>query len=150
MVGMVGGEAEAAMAAVAAALGAEIEYVSRTLRLCALILTNCERQMGGLGGGLTAISQSQWENSNLSKFEKNFYQEHPAVSAMTQQDVDAFRASKQINVMGSNVPKPVRTFEEGSFPDYILSVVEKEYGPDARPTPVQSQVVDGVLCISKR
>ncbi len=61
------------------------------------------------------------------------------MTAMTQQEVDAFRASKQINVMGSSVPKPVRTFEEGSFPDYILSVVEKEYGPEARPTPVQSQ-----------
>ncbi len=61
------------------------------------------------------------------------------MTAMTQQEVDAFRASKQINVMGANVPKPVRTFEEGSFPDYILSVVEKEYGPEARPTPVQSQ-----------
>jgi ATP-dependent RNA helicase DDX5/DBP2 len=95
--------------------------------------------MGNLGTGLTAISQSQWESSSLSKFEKNFYQEHPAVTAMTQQEVDAFRASKQINVMGSSVPKPVRTFEEGSFPDYILSVVEKEYGPEARPTPVQSQ-----------
>jgi hypothetical protein len=97
-------------------------------------------QMGALGGGLTAISQSQWESSSISKFEKNFYQEHPGVSAMTQQDVEAFRASKQINVMGANVPKPVRSFEEGSFPDYILSVVEKEYGPEARPTPVQSQV----------
>ena len=48
-------------------------------------------------------------------------------------------AHAQVNVMGNAVPKPVRTFEEGSFPDYILNVVEKEYGPDARPTPVQSQ-----------
>ncbi len=53
-------------------------------------------QMSALGGGLTAISQSQWDSTSLSKFEKNFYQEHPAVSALTSTDVEAFRASKQV------------------------------------------------------
>eukprot|EP00960_Hanusia_phi_P048966 759280-Hanusia_phi.AAC.1 len=43
-------------------------------------------------------------------------------------------------VSGIDCPKPCRTFEEGSFPDYILSVVEREYGPNAKPTPVQAQV----------
>ena len=52
--------------------------------------------MSALGGGLTAISQSQWDSTSLSKFEKNFYQEHPAVSALTPSDVEAFRASKQV------------------------------------------------------
>lgn len=42
-------------------------------------------------------------------------------------------------IAGRNPPKPCRTFEEGSFPDYILAVVEKEYGVKAAPTPVQAQ-----------
>ena len=33
-----------------------------------------------------------------------------------------------VQCAGRNPPKPCRTFEEGSFPDYILAVVEKEYG----------------------
>lgn len=59
---------------------------------------------------------------------------------MSPQEAEAWRKSKSIVCMGTNIPKPVRTFEEGSFPDYILSVVEKEYGLQASPTPVQSQV----------
>lgn len=61
------------------------------------------------------------------------------MTAMTDQEVDAYRASRSIQIMGRNPPKPCRTFEEGSFPDYILNVVEKEYGLKAMPTPVQSQ-----------
>jgi ATP-dependent RNA helicase DDX5/DBP2 len=77
------------------------------------------------------------------------FQEHPAVAAMTPQEADQWRRDKQITVQGANVPKPVRTFEEGSFPDYILNVVEKEYGLQARPTPIQSQVrgaTHGLAC----
>ncbi|EKX30867.1 hypothetical protein GUITHDRAFT_83612, partial [Guillardia theta CCMP2712] len=80
-----------------------------------------------------------WANQSLSHFEKNFYQEHPAVTALTREEVDDFRREKQIQVSGRDCPKPCRTFEEGSFPDYILSVVEREYGPNAKPTPVQAQ-----------
>ncbi len=67
-------------------------------------------------------------------------QEHPAVAAMTLAEAEAWRRDKQITIQGTTIPKPVRTFEEGSFPDYILSVVEKEYGLQAKPTPIQSQV----------
>uniref|UniRef100_A0A7S0U9N0 RNA helicase n=1 Tax=Hemiselmis andersenii TaxID=464988 RepID=A0A7S0U9N0_HEMAN len=67
---------------------------------------------------------------------------------MTQDEVEQIRKDKQIVVMGSDPPKPVRTFEEGSFPDYILDVVEKEYGLQATPTPVQAQAWP--VCLSGR
>eukprot|EP00285_Hemiselmis_virescens_P002718 CAMPEP_0173412854 /NCGR_PEP_ID=MMETSP1356-20130122/80483_1 /TAXON_ID=77927 ORGANISM="Hemiselmis virescens, Strain PCC157" /NCGR_SAMPLE_ID=MMETSP1356 /ASSEMBLY_ACC=CAM_ASM_000847 /LENGTH=340 /DNA_ID=CAMNT_0014374795 /DNA_START=19 /DNA_END=1038 /DNA_ORIENTATION=+ len=67
---------------------------------------------------------------------------------MTDEEVEKVRSERQITVTGSNVPKPVRTFEEGSFPDYILEVVEKEYGLQATPTPVQSQAWP--VCLSGR
>ena len=89
----------------------------------------------GAGGSLHAITD--W--SGASHFEKNFYQEHPAVTARSAEEVSTFRATKQITVTGRDPPKPCQTFEEGSFPDYILSVVEKEYGLQAAPTPVQAQ-----------
>jgi ATP-dependent RNA helicase DDX5/DBP2 len=54
--------------------------------------------------------------SNLPKFEKNFYLEHPAVRARTDADIEAYRNSRQIHVYGDGVPKPVTNFEEASFP----------------------------------
>lgn len=52
-------------------------------------------------------------------------------------DAQAWRASKQIVVTGTDVPKPCLTFEEASMPEYVLSEVLK-CGFD-KPTPIQSQ-----------
>lgn len=59
---------------------------------------------------------------------------------MTKRDeyeANAWRTSKQIQIVGKNVPKPCMTFEEASMPEYILSEVIKQ-GFD-KPTPIQSQ-----------
>lgn len=74
---------------------------------------------GGYGGGrgdLDSIHLDRPTFDNLPKFEKNFYLEHPAVTARTDEEVEAYRASRQIHVYGEGVPKPVTTFEEASFP----------------------------------
>lgn len=48
-------------------------------------------------------------------------QEHPAVVAMSPDEAEHVRRSKNITVVeGDNIPKPVRTFEEASFPEYVL------------------------------
>jgi len=88
----------------------------------------------GLGSNLSNIDFSQTE---LTPFEKDFYIEHPDVSKRPSNEADAWRASKQIVVVGEGVPKPCLTFEEASMPEYILSEVLKQ-GFD-RPTPIQSQ-----------
>lgn len=72
-----------------------------------------------------------------SPFEKNFYIEHPDVTKRTDQEAEAWRASKGIVVRGEGVPKPVHTFEEASMPEYVLTEVLK-CGFD-KPTPIQSQ-----------
>jgi ATP-dependent RNA helicase DDX5/DBP2 len=90
--------------------------------------------MGNLGRGLTTIDFSQ---QHLIPFEKDFYIEHPAVTARPESEAQAWRASKQIVVVGSGVPKPCMTFEEASMPEYVLSEVLK-CGFD-KPTPIQSQ-----------
>jgi len=74
---------------------------------------------GGFGGGrrdLDSMQLARPDFSNLPKFEKNFYLEHPAVRARTDADIEAYRNSRQIHVYGDGVPKPVTNFEEASFP----------------------------------
>merc|ERR1719408_833802 len=91
--------------------------------------------MGDLGRNLRNIN---WNSVSLIKFEKDFYQEHPAVTAMSQQEADDIRRRKIITVVsGRNVPKPVRTFEEASFPDYVLDELHRAGFKE--PTPIQVQ-----------
>lgn len=89
---------------------------------------------GGLGAGLSNLDFSKIE---LVPFEKNFYIEHPDVARRTEQEADAWRASKQIVVRGKHIPKPVFTFEEASMPEYVLTEVQK--CGFTSPTPIQSQ-----------
>jgi len=87
-----------------------------------------------LGAGL---GQIDFAHTQLEKFEKDFYIEHPDVAKRSAQEADEWRASKQIMVEGTDVPKPVLTFDEASMPEYVLTEVLK-CGFDT-PTPIQSQ-----------
>lgn len=90
---------------------------------------------GGLGAGLREISN--WDMSTLPKFQKDFYHQHPYVTSRTDAEVEAYRLERGIGVEGRDVPKPCSTFEEGSFPEYILTQV-LALGFKA-PTAIQSQ-----------
>jgi hypothetical protein len=95
---------------------------------------------GGFGGGSNlgaTLGNIDFAKQELVPFEKNFYLEHPDVSARSDQEAEAWRASKQIVIRGSDIPKPVLTFEEASMPEYVLSEVIK-CGFD-KPTAIQSQ-----------
>lgn len=89
---------------------------------------------GSLGNNLGNID---FAHTQLVPFEKDFYIEHPAVTARPDSEAAAWRASRQIVVVGSGVPKPCLTFEEASMPEYVLTEVLKQ-GFD-KPTPIQSQ-----------
>jgi len=95
-------------------------------------------RMGGLGADLRSVN---WGNHQLVKFEKDFYHEHPNVQKMSQQEVDAFRAEKQMTIVstgaGDTCPKPIRTFEEASFPQYINDSIAR--AGFAEPSCIQSQ-----------
>ena len=73
----------------------------------------------------------------LQPFEKNFYMEHPAVTALSPEEVAAYRAEHSIDVTDSRAPKPVRTFLEAAFPEYL--VAELEASGFRKPTAIQSQ-----------
>ncbi|KAB8227578.1 DEAD-box ATP-dependent RNA helicase DBP2 [Aspergillus alliaceus] len=90
--------------------------------------------MSNLGSGL---KKQEWDLDALPKFEKSFYKEHPDVAERSQRDVDDFRKKHEMAVQGKNVPRPVETFDEAGFPQYVLSEV-KAQGFE-RPTAIQSQ-----------
>ncbi|PNG99538.1 ATP-dependent RNA helicase DBP2 [Tetrabaena socialis] len=101
---------------------------------------------GGMGGGFNSgrgrddldnMALPKPDFTNLSKFEKCFYLEHPAVSGRTEAEVEDFRKHKQIHVYGDGVPKPVASFEEASFPEYVLAEVLRAGFKE--PTPIQCQ-----------
>ncbi|PYH32552.1 DEAD-box ATP-dependent RNA helicase DBP2 [Aspergillus neoniger CBS 115656] len=91
-------------------------------------------RMSNLGSGL---KKQEWDLDSLPKFEKSFYKEHADVAERSQRDVDEFRKKHEMAVQGRNVPRPVETFDEAGFPQYVLSEV-KAQGFD-RPTAIQSQ-----------
>ncbi|KAL7276915.1 ATP-dependent RNA helicase dbp2 [Rhizina undulata] len=91
-------------------------------------------RMSNLGAGLKTQT---WDLHTLPKFEKSFYKESINVAGRSPQEVETFRAEKQMRVQGRDVPKPVLTFDEAGFPSYVMSEV-KAQGFTA-PTAIQSQ-----------
>ncbi|KAL1301813.1 hypothetical protein AAFC00_006001 [Neodothiora populina] len=91
-------------------------------------------RMGQLGSGLKT---QEWDLATMPKFEKSFYKEHPDVAARSQAEVDAFRKEHAITIQGTNIPKPVETFDEAGFPSYVMTEV-KGQGFE-KPTAIQSQ-----------
>lgn len=100
---------------------------------------------GGRGGGFkkeytgpgASLRKPRWDMNSLPRFEKNFYREHAAVQARSNEEVDEFRRVKEITVSGRNCPKPVISFEELLLPEYLANVIHKMNFTE--PTPIQAQ-----------
>ena len=54
-----------------------------------------------------------------------------------QDEIDRYRNDKAMFVKGQNIPKPVFTFGEANFPDYVLSTLSRQ--GFVEPTPIQAQ-----------
>ncbi|KAK0557043.1 ATP-dependent RNA helicase dbp2 [Tilletia horrida] len=91
-------------------------------------------RMGALGANLGAVN---WDTTTLAPLRKDFYVEDRRVAARSPAEVDAYRKSKTMTVQGTGVPKPVTTFEEAGFPDYILREIQKMGFKE--PSPIQAQ-----------
>ncbi|EOD26199.1 hypothetical protein EMIHUDRAFT_418728 [Emiliania huxleyi CCMP1516] len=68
---------------------------------------------------------------------RDYYLEHPAVAALTEQQVEAERKRLGVVVHGEDVPKPVGSFVQASLPEHVLGTL-RAAGYDA-PTPIQRQ-----------
>ncbi|CAG9993616.1 unnamed protein product [Clonostachys byssicola] len=91
-------------------------------------------RMSNLGAGL---QKQEWDLSTMPKFEKSFYKENPEVENRSDAEVEAFRRKHQMTIAGSDVPKPVETFDEAGFPRYVMDEVKAQGFP--APTAIQSQ-----------
>ncbi|CCD25592.1 DEAD-box ATP-dependent RNA helicase DBP2 NDAI_0F02740 [Naumovozyma dairenensis CBS 421] len=104
-------------------------------------------QSGGRGGmrggssfnGPQELIKPNWEQElpNLPTFEKNFYVEHETVRNRSDAEVAEFRKKNEMTISGHDIPKPITSFDEAGFPDYVLKEVKAE-GFDA-PTGIQCQ-----------
>ncbi|KAD6118643.1 hypothetical protein R6Q59_024849 [Mikania micrantha] len=100
----------------------------------------------GFGGYNSSSSKRESETNEpqrkvdldgLTPFEKNFYVESPNVSKMSESEVEEYRKRKEITVEGRDVPKPVKTFSDARFPDYVMQEIVK--AGFTEPTAIQAQ-----------
>ncbi|SCU82923.1 LADA_0C08702g1_1 [Lachancea dasiensis] len=100
---------------------------------------------GGRGGYSRGYTEPQelvapnWDEElpNLPKFEKNFYVEHETVRDRSDAEIAAFRKENEMTIYGKDIPKPITSFDEASFPDYVLTEVKAE--GFEKPTGIQCQ-----------
>jgi len=82
-----------------------------------------------------------WSGIQLAPFRKNFYSPSKTVMARNDQQIDEYRRQYEIKVFGNSsgsaINRPVETFMEANFPQYILKVLAN--AGFEKPTPIQSQ-----------
>uniref|UniRef100_U5EZM7 RNA helicase n=1 Tax=Corethrella appendiculata TaxID=1370023 RepID=U5EZM7_9DIPT len=83
------------------------------------------------------LVKPEWDLEELEPFQKNFYSPLPNTLQRTIEEVENFRRSMEISVFGNSVPSPNQSFEEGSFPEYIMKEILKQGFPS--PTAIQAQ-----------
>ena len=104
------------------------------------------RERGGASYGAgrrneqTGPARTMAADVDIIPFQKDFYKEHAAVSALSRSQADDLRKSLNItatSTKGETIMNPVTKFEHTSFPSYILSEVEK--AGFSAPTGIQMQ-----------
>jgi hypothetical protein len=73
------------------------------------------------------------------QFKKNFYIESSESSKMTETELALLREELEVSVQGSNVPKPMTSFQSSSLPSVLLKEITK-VGFE-RPTSIQAQAL---------
>ncbi|BFG24291.1 hypothetical protein CerSpe_105650 [Prunus speciosa] len=84
-----------------------------------------------------AESPRKFDLDGLTPFEKNFYVESPEVERMSEKEVEKYRQLREITIEGRDVPKPIKSFHDTGFPEYVLEEVTK--AGFVEPTPIQAQ-----------
>ncbi|XP_049808730.1 uncharacterized protein LOC126251993 [Schistocerca nitens] len=95
-------------------------------------------QNQGVGSELgSSLRKPQWENTLLTPFSKDFYTPHDKINDRPIYEVEAYRSEQQITVRGHETPRPIQSFEEGNFPEYIVDEIRRS--GFAAPTSIQAQ-----------
>ncbi|XP_037817911.1 ATP-dependent RNA helicase dbp2 [Lucilia sericata] len=78
-----------------------------------------------------------WSELTLTPFKKNFYKPCESVAARSQSEVDGYLSTNEITLKGVSIPTPSIDFDEGGFPEYVMSGIKKM--GFAKPTAIQAQ-----------
>lgn len=73
------------------------------------------------------------------KFNKNFYIENKTSQNMTDENLFLFREELEVSVSGSDIPKPISTFDISCLPPLLLKEIWK-VGFE-KPTSIQAQAI---------
>lgn len=76
-------------------------------------------------------------------FEKNFYQEHEEIAALTNAQTEELRRKLGIKVSGLNPPKPVCSFAHFNFDEPLMKAIRKS--EFSQPTSIQAQAIPTAL-----
>ncbi|KAL8191972.1 hypothetical protein R6Q57_028093 [Mikania cordata] len=76
-------------------------------------------------------------------FNKDFYEEKPSISGMSEQDVAEYRKNLAVRVSGFDVPRPIKTFAEAGFSVELMKAIAKQ--AYEKPTSIQCQSLPIVL-----
>lgn len=104
-------------------------------------------QSGGRDGGSGGEFKSKrWDSfgssiqaidfSTLEAFEKDFFEPHPLTIKRSPADVQKYLEKHSITIKG-NCPRPIQTFDEITFPDYVANEIKNQRFD--KPTPIQAQ-----------
>ncbi|KAK2171581.1 hypothetical protein NP493_1041g01033 [Ridgeia piscesae] len=94
--------------------------------------------MRGKSSGLgDRLHKPRWDLERMTKFEKNFYHEHPLTSGRPDQEIAMFRSQHDITVNGHYIPKPLLTFAETNFPEMVMQLFRNQAWTS--PTAIQAQ-----------
>eukprot|EP00965_Chrysotila_dentata_P081784 2700046-Pleurochrysis_carterae.AAC.5 len=77
------------------------------------------------------------EADPLPTVRRDFYLEHPDVTAMSAEEANEIRAEHSIRVYGDGAPNPVSSFLQASFPQYMLDTLSE--AGFTSPTAIQRQ-----------
>ncbi|GAV83067.1 DEAD domain-containing protein/Helicase_C domain-containing protein [Cephalotus follicularis] len=89
------------------------------------------------------ISALDHSSIDYEPFNKDFYEESPSISGMSEQDAMVYRKSLAVRVSGFDVPRPIKTFEDCGFSSQLMGAIAKQ-GYE-KPTAIQCQALPIVL-----
>jgi hypothetical protein len=73
------------------------------------------------------LSAPEWQTMELDQMTKGFYKESESVSALSQEEIQAFYAQHDISVEGKNVIKPIQTFQDAGLPGRCIFILTAQY-----------------------
>jgi len=114
-----------------------------------------KERRGGLQDELTKLKEKgkkdlqkvDHSTTEYGEFRKNFYNEVPEITKMTDAQVEDYKAEMEgIRCKGKEVPRPIKNWPQCGVSSRILSLLKKN--SYEKPTPIQAQAIP--VCMSGR